>query len=343
VDNLRRYMTTAVQASPEHPILIDKFLDEAIEIDVDALCDGSEVVIGGIMEHIEEAGIHSGDSACSLPPYSISAEIVAEIRRQTELMALELHVKGLMNVQYAVKEGDIYILEVNPRASRTSPFVSKATGRPLAKIAARIMAGKSLKDQGIQGDIVPNHVAVKESVFPFVKFPGVDTLLGPEMKSTGEVMGIDDTFAKAFAKAQLGAGVKLPTSGKVFISVRDADKKHIVSIAQKLYNADFKLVATRGTAVYLQEKGVPVQTINKVLEGRPHIVDAIKNGEICMVINTTHGAQAVADSFSIRRNTLMHNIAYFTTTAGARAAVDGILAIRQEELGVKPLQDYLAQ
>jgi carbamoyl-phosphate synthase large subunit len=342
VDNLRRYMTTAVQASPEHPILIDKFLDEAIEIDVDALCDGSEVVIGGIMEHIEEAGIHSGDSACSLPPYSISPEIIAEIRRQTQLMALELNVRGLMNVQYAIKDGDIYILEVNPRASRTSPFVSKATGRPLAKIAARIMSGKSLKEQGIQGDIVPAHVAVKESVFPFVKFPGVDTLLGPEMKSTGEVMGIDDTFAKAFAKAQLGAGVNLPTSGKVFISVRDADKKHIVSLAQKLYNADFKLVATRGTAVYLQEKGVPVQTVNKVLEGRPHIVDAIKNGEICMVINTTHGAQAVADSFSIRRNTLMHNIAYFTTAAGARAAVDGILAIKQEELGVKPLQDYLA-
>jgi carbamoyl-phosphate synthase large subunit len=342
VENLRRYMTTAVQASPEHPILIDKFLDEAIEIDVDALCDGSEVVIGGIMEHIEEAGIHSGDSACSLPPYSISPEIIAEIRRQTQLMALELNVRGLMNVQYAIKDGDIYILEVNPRASRTSPFVSKATGRPLAKIAARIMSGKSLKELGIEGDIVPAHVAVKESVFPFVKFPGVDTLLGPEMKSTGEVMGIDDTFAKAFAKAQLGAGVNLPTSGRVFISVRDADKKHIVSIAQKLYNADFKLVATRGTAVYLQEKGVPVQTVNKVLEGRPHIVDAIKNGEICMVINTTHGAQAVADSFSIRRNTLMHNIAYFTTTAGARAAVDGILAIKQEELGVKPLQDYLA-
>ncbi|MBI5655699.1 MAG: ATP-grasp domain-containing protein, partial [Geobacter sp.] len=337
VDGLRRYMTTAVQASPEHPILIDKFLDEAIEIDVDALCDGTDVVIGGIMEHIEEAGIHSGDSACSLPPYSISGEIVAEIKRQTALMALELNVKGLMNVQYAVKDGTIFILEVNPRASRTAPFVSKATGRPLAKIAARIMAGKSLKEQGITGDIEPRHVAVKESVFPFVKFPGVDTILGPEMKSTGEVMGIDDTFAKA----QLVAGVRLPTSGNIFISVRDADKKHVVSIAQKLYNANFQLLATRGTASFLQEKGVKVRVINKVLEGRPHIVDSIKNGEIAMVINTTQGAQAVADSFSIRRNALMHNVTYFTTVSGARAAVDGILAIMQEELDVKPLQEYL--
>jgi carbamoyl-phosphate synthase large subunit len=341
VENLQRYMTTAVQVSPEHPILIDKFLDEAIEIDVDALCDGKEVVIGGIMEHIEEAGIHSGDSACSLPPYSISGQIADEIRRQTKLMAMELNVIGLMNVQFAVKGEIIYILEVNPRASRTAPFVSKATGRPLAMIAARIMAGKTLRELGITKEIQPNHISVKESVFPFVKFPGVDTILGPEMKSTGEVMGIDGNFARAFAKAQLGAGVKLPTSGRVFISVRDADKKHIVSTAKKLYDNDFQLVATRGTAVYLQEKGIPVKVINKVLEGRPHIVDAIKNNEICMVINTTHGAQAVADSFSIRRNTLINNIAYYTTAAGARAAVDGIIAIRHEELDVKPIQDYL--
>ena len=341
VENLRRYMHTAVQASPEHPILIDKFLDEAIEIDVDALCDGSEAVIGGIMEHIEEAGIHSGDSACSLPPYSISAEIAEEIKRQTKLMALELNVKGLMNVQFAVKDGTIYILEVNPRASRTAPFVSKATGRPLAKVAARIMAGKTLRELGITAEIETRHIAVKESVFPFVKFPGVDTILGPEMKSTGEVMGIDDNFAMAFAKAQLGAGVKLPMSGKVFISVRDADKKHVVTTAKKLYDNGFKLVATRGTAAYLQEKGVPVEVVNKVLEGRPHIVDAIKNNEICMVINTTQGAQAVADSFSIRRNTLVNNIAYFTTTAGARAVVDGIVAMRHKELDVKPIQDYL--
>jgi len=342
VDNLRRYMYTAVQASPEHPILVDKFLDEAIEIDVDALCDGTDVVIGGIMEHIEEAGIHSGDSACSLPPYSISAKVVDEIRRQTSLMALELNVKGLMNVQFALKGDDIFILEVNPRASRTSPFVSKATGRPLAKIAASIMGGRSLREQGILEEIKISHVAVKESVFPFVKFPGVDTLLGPEMKSTGEVMGIDDTFAKAFAKAQLGAGVRLPTTGNVFISVKDTDKRHLVKIAQSLISAGFQIIATRGTATYLQEKGVKVQTVNKVLEGRPHIVDSIKNGDIAMVINTTHGAQAVADSYSIRRETLTSGVTYFTTVSGARAAVDAIVSIQQDGLGVKALQDFLA-
>ncbi|MBI2354472.1 MAG: carbamoyl-phosphate synthase large subunit [Deltaproteobacteria bacterium] len=341
VDNLRRYMTTAVQASPEHPILVDKFLDEAIEIDVDALCDGSEVVIGGIMEHIEEAGIHSGDSACSLPPYSISDDLVAEIRRQTVLMALELNVKGLTNVQYAIKDGVIYILEVNPRASRTAPFVSKATGRPLAKIAARVMAGKTLRELGVSGDIVPQHISVKEAVFPFVKFPGVDTILGPEMKSTGEVMGIGDTFAEAFAKSQLGANVRMPLSGNVFISVRDADKKHVVSAAEKLYKIGFGILATGGTASFLEEKGIPVRRINKVQEGRPHVVDAIKNGEISLVVNTTQGAQAVAASFSIRRESLMHGIAYYTTTAGARAAVDGIIALKEQELDVKALQDYL--
>ena len=340
-ENLRRYMKTAVEASPEHPILIDKFLDEAIEIDVDALCDGKVAVIGGIMEHIEEAGIHSGDSACSLPPYSIPREIADEIRRQTKVMALELYVKGLMNVQFAVKGQDIYIIEVNPRASRTSPFVSKATGRPLAKIAARVMAGKTLAELGVTEEIVLAHFSVKESVFPFAKFPGVDTILGPEMKSTGEVMGIGPTFAEAFAKAQSGAGVKLPASGKVFISVKDGDKKHIVSTAKRLYDQGFELVATRGTATYLQEKGIAVQVVNKVLEGRPHIVDAIKNNEICMVINTTHGAQAVADSFSIRRNTLINNVAYYTTTSGARAAVDGIIATSQSKLAVKSIQEYL--
>ena len=342
VDNLRRYMTTAVQASPEHPILIDKFLDSAIEIDVDALCDGTDVVIGGIMEHIEEAGIHSGDSACSLPPYSIGADIVAEIRRQTALMALELNVKGLMNVQYAVKDGVIFILEVNPRASRTAPFVSKATGRPLAKIAARIMAGKSLKELGVSGDIVPKHISVKESVFPFVKFPGVDTILGPEMKSTGEVMGIGATFAEAFAKSQLGANVRLPLCGNAFISVRDADKKHVVSVAEKLYKAGFGLVATGGTASFLEEKGIAVRRVNKVKEGRPHVVDAIKNGEIQLVVNTTQGAQAVADSFSIRRESLMHGIAYYTTITGAYAAASGIASLKEQELRVSPLQEYLA-
>jgi carbamoyl-phosphate synthase large subunit len=340
-ENLQRYMKTAVLVSPEHPILIDSFLDEAIEIDVDALCDGTDVVIGGIMEHIEEAGIHSGDSACSLPPYSIGQDIVAEIRRQTVLMALELNVKGLMNVQYAVKGTVVYILEVNPRASRTSPFVSKATGRPLAKIAARIMAGKTLKELGIVSDIVPKHISVKEAVFPFVKFPGVDTLLGPEMKSTGEVMGIGETFAEAFAKSQLGANVKLPLSGNVFISVRDADKKHVVSAAEKLYKAGFGILATGGTAQFLEEKGIPVRRVNKVLEGRPHIVDAIKNGEVQLVLNTTHGAQAVADSFSIRRESLMHGLAYYTTVAGAKAVADSIISLQTQELTVKPIQDYL--
>ena len=340
-ENLRRYMKTAVLVSPEHPILIDSFLDEAIEIDVDALCDGTDVVIGGIMEHIEEAGIHSGDSACSLPPYSISQEIVAEIRRQTVLMALELNVKGLMNVQYAVKGSVVYILEVNPRASRTSPFVSKATGRPLAKIAARVMAGKTLKELGVISDIIPKHISVKEAVFPFVKFPGVDTLLGPEMKSTGEVMGIGETFAEAFAKSQMGANVKLPLSGNVFISVRDADKKHVVSAAEKLYKAGFGILATGGTAQFLKEKGIPVRRVNKVLEGRPHIVDAIKNGEVQLVLNTTQGAQAVADSFSIRRESLMHGLAYYTTVAGAKAVADSIVLLKTQELGVKPIQDYL--
>ncbi len=340
-ENLQRYMKTAVLVSPEHPILIDSFLDEAIEIDVDALCDGTDVVIGGIMEHIEEAGIHSGDSACSLPPYSISQEIVAEIRRQTVLMALELNVVGLMNVQYAVKGSDVYILEVNPRASRTSPFVSKATGRPLAKIAARVMAGKTLKELGIVSDIIPKHISVKEAVFPFVKFPGVDTLLGPEMKSTGEVMGIGETFAEAFAKSQLGANVKLPLSGNVFISVRDADKKHVVSAAEKLYKSGFGILATGGTAQFLEEKGIPVRRVNKVLEGRPHIVDAIKNGEVQLVLNTTQGAQAVADSFSIRREALMHNLAYYTTVAGAKAVADSIISLQRQELTVKPIQDYL--
>ncbi len=343
VENLRRYMTTAVQASPEHPILVDKFLDAAIEIDVDALCDGKQVVIGGIMEHIEEAGIHSGDSACSLPPYSLSQELIAEVRRQTEIMALELNVIGLMNVQYAVKDGTIYILEVNPRASRTAPFVSKATGRPLAKIAARIMAGKTLAELGVSGDIVPDYFSVKEAVFPFVKFPGVDTILGPEMKSTGEVMGIGDTFAEAFAKSQLGANVKMPLSGNAFISVRDGDKKHVVTAAEKLYKAGFGIIATGGTASFLEEKGIPVRRINKVMEGRPHIVDALKNGEVQLVINTTQGAQAVADSFSIRREALMHSVAYYTTATGANAAVDAIIDLKGHELRVKPLQDYLCQ
>ncbi|PNU19078.1 carbamoyl phosphate synthase large subunit [Geothermobacter hydrogeniphilus] len=340
LDMLRSYMTHAVQASPEHPILVDKFLENAVEVDVDALADGHEVVIGGIMQHIEEAGIHSGDSACALPPFSLSDTVVAEIRRQTVELALELQVIGLMNIQYAVKGEDIYLIEVNPRASRTVPFVSKATGRPCAKIAARLMAGKSLAELGISGDIVPKHISVKEAVFPFVKFPGVDTLLGPEMKSTGEVMGIDMDFGHAFAKAQLGAGVNLPLSGEVFVSVKDADKVPVLAAVKELSAAGFSIIATRGTAQFLKEKGVAVEIVNKVKEGRPHCVDVLKSNRISMVFNTTFGAQSVADSYSIRRTALMNGVAYFTTVAGINAAVDAILAMKRETLDVKPLQEY---
>ena len=340
IDRLRNYIKYAVEASPEHPVLIDKFLQDAIEVDVDALADGTDVVIGGVMQHIEEAGIHSGDSACALPPYSLAPDIVDEIRRQTRELALELQVVGLMNIQFAVKGQTIYLIEVNPRASRTVPFVSKATNRPLAKIASLVMAGKTLKELGIEKEIIPKHVSVKEAVFPFVKFPGVDILLGPEMKSTGEVMGIDQEFGKAFAKAQLGAGVKLPSSGRVFVSVKDSDKRLIVDPVKRLAEAGFIIVATQGTADYLSNNGVQVTQVNKVQEGRPDIVDSIKSDEINMVFNTTFGAQSVADSYSIRRSTLMHGVAYYTTVAGIHAVTDGILAMLRESLDVKPLQEY---
>jgi len=339
-EQLQNYMKFAVQASPEHPVLIDKFLEQAVEVDVDALADGKHVVIGGIMQHIEEAGIHSGDSACSLPPYSLPQDIVDEIRRQTVALALELGVSGLMNIQFAVKDQEVYLIEVNPRASRTAPFVSKATGRPLAKIAARVMAGKTLKELGIDKEIIPKHISVKESVFPFIKFPGVDTLLGPEMKSTGEVMGIDYAFGKAFAKAQLGANVRLPSSGKVFVSVKDADKKAIIEPVRKLVEAGFTIVSTKGTAAYMRAHGITAEPVNKVKEGRPHCVDMIKSNEIALVFNTTFGAQSIIDSFSIRRSALVYNVAYFTTVAGAEAVVDGILAMRRESLDVTPLQEY---
>ncbi|MEJ2492374.1 MAG: carbamoyl-phosphate synthase large subunit [Desulfuromonadales bacterium] len=337
---LENYMKFAVQASPEHPVLIDKFLEQAVEVDVDALADGTSVVIGGIMQHIEEAGIHSGDSACSLPPYSLPEAVVEDIRRQTVALALELGVSGLMNIQFAVKGQEVYLIEVNPRASRTAPFVSKATGRPLAKIAARVMAGKSLEELGIREEIVPKHISVKESVFPFIKFPGVDTLLGPEMKSTGEVMGIDWEFGKAFAKAQLGANVRLPTTGKVFVSVKDADKKAVIEPVRKLVEAGFSIVSTKGTAAYLGARGITVEPVNKVKEGRPHCVDMLKSNEIALVFNTTFGAQSIIDSFSIRRSALVYNVAYFTTIAGIEAVVDGILAMRRETLDVTPLQEY---
>ena len=341
--NLKRYMDEAVLASPEHPVLVDKFLDDATEVDVDAVSDGQDVVIGGIMEHIELAGVHSGDSACSLPPRSISRQVQDDIRRQTVSLAKELRVIGLMNVQYAVKGGTVYVLEVNPRASRTVPFVSKAIGQPLAKIAARVMAGKTLRELDFTREIVPSYISVKEAVFPFIKFPGVDTILGPEMKSTGEVMGIDSSFAMAFAKAQVAAGTLLPVQGKVFLSVRDHDKEAALPIARRLIESGFALVATRGTSAYLRKAGIMVETVNKVQEGSPHIVDAIRAGEIAVVMNTVEGAQSVADSFSIRRSALECRVPYFTTIAGAGAAAEGIARLRMGLIGVRPLQEYHQQ
>ncbi len=339
-ESLLNYMLHAVKASHEHPVLIDKFLSGAIELDVDAISDGMDVVIGGVMEHIEEAGIHSGDSACSLPPYSIGDEIVEEVSRQVVSIARELSVKGLINVQFAICDGEIYVLEVNPRASRTIPFVSKAIGVPLAKLATKVMVGRSLKEMGFSEKVIPPYVSVKEAVFPFIKFPGVDTLLGPEMKSTGEVMGIDYSFGKAFAKSQLAAGNTLPIKGTVFISVRDEDKKAIAPIAEKLHKAGFKIVATRGTASYLQERQIPAEPVNKVAEGRPHIVDKIKDGMISMVINTPLGPRSYKDSYSIRRTALVYNIPYFTTISGARAATNAIIFIMKEGLDVKSIQEY---
>jgi len=338
--SLRRYMERALEAAPDRTILVDKFLDDAIELDVDAVSDGHTVVIGGIMEHIERAGVHSGDSACSLPPKSLPTSVLDEVRRQAQALALELGVIGLMNVQFAVKDGDVFILEVNPRASRTVPFVSKAIGAPLAKIAARVMVGQRLEDLGFTKEIVPPHVSVKESVFPFSKFPGVDTILGPEMKSTGEVMGIDTSFGAAFAKAQIAAGNRLPTSGTVFVSVRDEDKPAIVPVARRLVDAGFRLVATSGTAEYLREHGLHVELINKVADGSPHIVDAVRAGEIAMVINTPEGPGANQDSFAIRRSALDCRLPYFTTVAGADAAAEGVELLRRQALDVRALQEY---
>ncbi|MCZ6625522.1 MAG: carbamoyl-phosphate synthase large subunit [Deltaproteobacteria bacterium] len=339
---LKHYITYAVAASPEHPVLIDKFLDDAIEVDVDALADGERVVIGGIMEHIERAGVHSGDSACTLPPKSIDAKIQDEIRHQTVSLALALKVRGLMNVQFAVRKQDVYVLEVNPRASRTVPFVSKAIGIPLAKLAARLMVGKTLADVGLTSEVIPRHISVKEAVFPFNKFPGVDTLLGPEMKSTGEVMGMGSSFGLAFAKAQLGGGMRLPHQGKVFISVRDEQKESIYPIAQRLLRIGFQIIATKGTAAYFQSRSVPVELVNKDQEGSRHIAEAIKNGEIAMVINTPTGAHSHADSYDIRRNALDYQIPYFTTIAGADAAVEGIELVKERGFDVRALQEYQA-
>ena len=326
----------------KNPLLFDRYLDGAIEVDVDALADGKDVFVCGIMEHIEEAGIHSGDSACSLPPYSLSEEMVAELTRQTEVLAKALAVGGLMNVQYAIKDGEIFVLEVNPRASRTVPFVAKTIGAPIAKIAARVMAGEPLASFGLKTEKL-DHVAVKEAVFPFARFPGVDTVLGPEMRSTGEVMGLNGTFEVAFAKSQLGSGTRVPTSGTVFVSVRDADKERVLDPIRRLARTGFRIIATHGTQTFLEKQGISCDKVNKVLEGRPHIVDAIKNGEVQLVFNTTEGAQALSDSRSLRRAALLHKVPYYTTLAGAIAAAKGIEAYASGNLEVVPLQAYFTK
>ena len=339
---LEAFIHQAVHVAPGHPILVDQFLQDAIEIDVDAISDGKTTVIGGIMEHIEEAGIHSGDSACVLPPISVPREIIEEIKVQTRALAKELGVVGLMNIQYAVKDNLLYVLEVNPRASRTAPFVSKAIGVPLAKLATKIMLGKTLAELGFTREVEPTHLAVKESVFPFIRFPNVDILLGPEMKSTGEVMGIDRTFGMAFAKAQLAAGYSLPLKGNVFISVRDQDKSAILSAARDFDKLGFKIYATQGTSAFLSEHGVQNLMVAKLSEGRPHVIDHIKNEEINLVINTSTGGKTASDAYLIRRATLVYNLPYATTIAGARAFVQAIASICEGELQVTSLQEYHA-
>jgi carbamoyl-phosphate synthase large subunit len=352
-EQLGRYVRDAVRVSGDSPVLIDQYLSRAIEVDVDAICDGESVFVAGVMEHIEEAGVHSGDSACSLPPFSLRPETVDEIKLQTEVMARALKVRGLMNVQFAIEDAHgpsprIYVLEVNPRASRTAPFVAKAIGAPVAAIAAKVMAGEPLETFALPADDF-RHIAVKEAVFPFARFPGVDTVLGPEMRSTGEVMGLDwvregeglmPAFARAFAKSQLGGGTKLPASGTVFVSVRDADKSFAVEPIRRLLQLGFQAIATGGTAVYLREQGLAVERVNKVLEGRPDVVDAMKNSEVQLVINTTEGRQSLEDSFSLRRTALTMKIPYYTTVSGALAAAQAIAALADGALEVRPLQSY---
>jgi carbamoyl-phosphate synthase large subunit len=336
---LENYIQTAVIVSGDSPVLIDSYLRDAIEVDVDALCDGDEVVVAGILQHIEEAGVHSGDSACTIPPYSLPDDIIAEIRRQTELLAVNLHVRGLMNIQFAVKDGEVYLIEVNPRASRTVPFVAKAIGAPIAKIAARVMAGEKLKDlPPINLDI--DYIAVKEAVFPFDRFPGVDPVLSPEMKSTGEVMGIDRDFATAFAKSQIGARMPPPMGGKLFVSVKDTDKPVIIPAVKQAIACGFTVCATDGTANYLLEQGIEVERVNKVAQGRPHIVDKIKDGEIQLIFNTTEGWQSLKDSEEIRRSALVGKVSQYTTAAGSIAVAQAIAALQQRQLEVRPLQDY---
>lgn len=346
--DLERYMREAVKVSNDSPVLLDHFLNHAIEVDVDCISDGQQVFIGGVMEHIEQAGVHSGDSACCLPPYSLSQDVIDEIKRQTAAMAKALNVKGLMNVQFAVQDGEVFVLEVNPRASRTVPFVSKATGLPLAKIAALAMAGHDLNAQGIKHEVVPHYFSVKEAVFPFVKFPGVDTILGPEMKSTGEVMGVGRSFGEAFVKSQIAASVKLPESGRVFLSVKNQDKPRAVDIARGLHAMGFTVVATRGTAAAIEQAGIAVSVVNKVAEGRPHIVDMLKNGEISLVINTVEERRnAISDSRTIRTQALAARVTYYTTIAGAWAAIEGMQYLRQSQglqvYSLQSLHDSLAQ
>jgi carbamoyl-phosphate synthase large subunit len=339
--NLEAYIETAVKVSGDSPVLIDRYLRDAIEVDVDAISDGETVHIAGVMQHIEEAGVHSGDSACCIPPHSLSAEIIAEIHVQAEKLARALGVKGLMNVQFAVRDNEVYLIEVNPRASRTVPFVAKAQGRPYAKIAARVMAGEKLSSF----DLAPRgnrHVSVKEAVFPFARFPGSDPVLSPEMKSTGEVMGIDSDFAMAFAKSQLAAGTVLPMQGRVFISVKDSDKPHILHAARGLVDMGFELVATRGTAAWLREQGVKVATINKVLEGQPHVVDAMRDGQIALVFNTTEGVQSLKDSETIRSAAWAQKVPIFTTASASDASVKAIAALKARPMDVTPLQAHHA-
>jgi carbamoyl-phosphate synthase large subunit len=338
---LERYMKEAVKVSNESPVLLDRYLTDAIEVDVDCVADGKEAFIGGIMEHVEQAGVHSGDSACCLPPHSLASHIERELRRQTKVMAKALNVVGLMNVQYAIQRDTVYVLEVNPRASRTVPYVSKAIGLPLAMIAARCMAGKALREQNVE-EVTPSYFSVKEAVFPFAKFPGVDTILGPEMKSTGEVMGVGETFGEAFVKSQIAAGVKLPRGGRAFISVRDGDKVAAVEIARDLIELGFALLATRGTAGVLKSHGLPVAAVNKVAEGRPHIVDMIKNGDVSFIVNTVEASRtAVSDSRAIRTTALAKRVTYYTTVAGAKAACAGMKHL--ERLEPYRLQDLHAK
>jgi len=339
-ETLEHYISEAIEVSPEKPILIDKFLEDAIEVEVDALCDGEEVVIGGIMEHIEEAGVHSGDSACVLPPVSLCQEIIDKIVDYTRRMALELKVVGLINIQYAVKDNVVYVLEANPRASRTVPFVSKATGLPLAKIAAKLMMGKKLRELGVKERLDLEHVAVKEAVFPFIKLPGVDPVLGPEMKSTGEVMGIDYDFGVAYYKAELAAGMRLPIEGTVFISVKKADRKKILPVARRLHELGFRIIATNGTAEFLRSNGIPAEIINKVSQGRPNIVDAIINRDVNLIINTPSGKRGKTEGYLIRRAAVDYNVPYITTVSGAIAAVRGIEAIRNAKMTIKSIQEY---